>query len=191
MLDRLARAIRRNHGLEHATVAVLLSRRGPTLRLVGRAAPRGFYLHGNVRPEEALSAAEEALTRLQRGERSLALSPLCGTNLAVGGVLAGVSALAVAGGSGGRWARLPNVLTATLLAVLASQPAGRWMQRHLTTSADMRQTRIVGVRQGGRGRGRYLKVETAQGRNGESDRPDGARVPTPRGPAGSGVAEPP
>ena len=161
MLDRLALAIRRNHGLEHATVAVLLSRRGPTLRVVGRAAPNGFYLYGNVGEAELLSAADEALTLLQRGERSLAVSPLCGTNLAAGGVLAGISTLAVAGGPN-RWSRLPNVLVLGLVSTLAAQPLGRWLQQHVTTSPDMSQTRIVGVRPGGRGRGRYLKLETAR-----------------------------
>ena len=167
MLDRLARAIRRNHGLEHATVAVLLSRRGPTLRLVGQAAPDGFYVYGgDVGEAELLSAADEALTRLQRGESSLAVSPLCGTNLAVGGVLAGLSTFAIAGGGDGRWNRLPNALALSLLSIVAAQPLGRWLQQHVTTSPDMSETRIVGVRSGGRGRGRYLKLETA--------RPDGA-----------------
>ena len=161
MLERLAQAIRRNHGLEHATVAVLLSRRGPTLRVVGRAAPDGFYVYGNVKEAELLSAADEALTRLQRGERSLAVSPLCGTNLAAGGVLAGISTLAVSGGAG-RWARLPNALVLGLVASVAAQPVGRWLQQHVTTSPDMSETTILGVRQGGRGRGRYLKVETAR-----------------------------
>jgi len=162
MLDRLARAIRRNHGLEHATVAVLLSRRGPTLRLVGRAGVDGFYVHGNVGKAELLSAADEALTRLQRGEGSLAVSPLCGTNLAVGGILAGLSTLAMADSGRGRWDRLPNALTLGLVSILAAQPAGRWLQQHVTTSPDMSQTRILGVRRGGRGRARYLKVETAR-----------------------------
>ena len=162
MLDRLARAVRRNHGLEHATVAVLLSRRGPTLRVVGRTAPDGFYVYGNVGPAELLSAANEAMTRLQRGERSLAVSPLCGTNIAVGGLLAGLSTLAVAGTGGTRWTQLPNALAVGLVSIVAAQPIGRWLQQHVTTSPDMSQTRIVGVRSGGRGRGRYLKVETAR-----------------------------
>ena len=162
MFDRLGRAIRRNHGLEHATVAVLLSRRGPTLRLVGRAGVDGFYVYGNVGEAELLSAADEALTRLQRGEGSLAVSPLCGTNLAVGGILAGLSTLAVAGDAGGRWDRLPNALVLGLVSMLAAQPAGRWLQQHVTTSPDMSETRILGVHPGGRGRTRYLKVETAR-----------------------------
>ena len=35
-------AIRRNHGLEHATVAVMIARHGPS-RLAGRASSDGFF----------------------------------------------------------------------------------------------------------------------------------------------------
>ena len=45
---------------------------------------------------------------------------------------------------------------------VAAQPLGRWLQQHVTTSPDMSETRIVGVRSGGRGRARYLKLETAR-----------------------------
>lgn len=161
MLGRVIGSIRRNHALEHATVAVLLSRLGPRLRLVGRAAPHGFYIYGNVPPQELQAAATEALERMQRGEASLAVSPLCGTNLAVAGVLAGLTTV-LAVGNGDRWQRTPTALTGALLAVLAAQPLGRLVQQHLTTSADLGDTRIIGLRQGGRGRGRYIKVETAR-----------------------------
>ncbi len=161
MLDRLIGSVRRNHALEHATVAVLLSRRGPTLRLVGRASTDGFVVRGNVSQRELASAADEALARMQKGESSLAVSPLCGTNLAVGGVLAGLAAT-LALGSGDRWERLPTVLSSAMLALLAAQPIGHLAQKYLTTSADLRDTRIVGTRQGGKGRGRYLKVLTSR-----------------------------
>jgi hypothetical protein len=132
---------------------------GPNIRLVGRAASDGFYIYGNVRPEDLESAADEALERMQRGESHLAVSPLCGTNLAVGGVLSGLAALVVMG-NGDRWERLPTVLTSAMLAVLAAQPVGRLAQKYLTTSPDLDRTQIVGLREGGTGRRRYTKVET-------------------------------
>ena len=49
-----------------------------------------------------------------------------------------------------------------LLSTAAAQPLGRWAQQHLTTSPDVSQTRILRVRAGGHGRGRYLKVETSR-----------------------------
>jgi len=159
VLSRLIHSVRRNHALEHATVSVLLSRMGPNIRLVGRAASDGFYIYGNVRPEDLESAADEALERMQRGESHLAVSPLCGTNLAVGGVLSGLAALVVMG-NGDRWERLPTVLTSAMLAVLAAQPVGRLAQKYLTTSPDLDRTQIVGLREGGKGRRRYTKVET-------------------------------
>ncbi len=159
MLGRLVNSIRRNHALEHATVSVLLSRMGPNIRLVGRAASDGFYIYGNIRPEDLASAADEALERMQRGESHLAVSPLCGTNLAVGGVLSGLAAL-IAVGSGDRWERLPTVLTSAMLAVLAAQPIGRLAQKYLTTSPDLDRTQIVGIREGAWLRRRYTKVET-------------------------------
>ena len=163
MLRDLVEAVRRNHALEHATVAVMLGRIGPQLRLVGRAVPDGFYIYGDVPERQVATSAQEALQRLQRGEAMLAVSPLCGTNLAVAGALAGVTATLASTGSGSRWERLPVALMSALVTVLAAQPLGRWVQVHLTTSPDLRDTRITGVRRGGRGPRRYLKVETARG----------------------------
>jgi hypothetical protein len=66
----------------------------------------------------------------------LAVSPLCGTNLAVAGVLAGLAST-VSAGNRSRWERLPGVLLASMLAVLAAQPVGRWLQKYVTTSPDL------------------------------------------------------
>jgi hypothetical protein len=162
MLGRIIGSVRRNHALEHATVSVLLSRMGPNVRLVGRAVSDGFYIYStSLKPDQLESAAEEALDRMQAGESHLAVSPLCGTNLAVGGSLAGLAAM-LAVGSGDRWERMPNVLTAAMLAVMAGQPLGRLAQKYLTTSPDLKATSITGLREGGNGRGRYIKIETSR-----------------------------
>ena len=105
MIGAVIGKVRRNHALEHATIAVLLARHGLGLQLAGHAAPGGFYISGNVTAAQVGSAAEEALVRLQGGERHLALSPLCGTNIVLGGGLAGLASLAVLG-SGDRRAAL-------------------------------------------------------------------------------------
>ena len=155
-------AVRRNHALEHATVAVLLARHGPGLRLAGRAAPGGFYIMGNVTGDQVSSAADEALARLQRGERHLAVSPLCGTNIAVAGGVAGLASLAALG-SGERSKRWADVMAAAIVAVLVAQPIGRYVQRFVTTSADLEGVRIHGTHERGRGRLRHIKVETGSG----------------------------
>lgn len=141
---RMIDAVRRNHALEHATISILLNKLGQHTRMVGRAAPDGFYIYGDVPTEQIERSAQEGLARLRQGESYLAVSPLCGTNLAVAGILAGLSSL-LALGPGGRLARLPNVLTAALLAVLAAQPLGRLAQKHFTTSADLSNTEILRV----------------------------------------------
>src|SRR3989337_552172 len=85
MLKREVNAARRNHALEHATISILLIRHGPTIRVLGPAAPCGFYIYGDIPTETLRELAQEGLSRLQRGESHLAVSPLCGTNLAVAG----------------------------------------------------------------------------------------------------------
>ncbi len=164
MLGRLVGATRRNHALEHATIAVLLGKLGPSLRLIGRATRDGFYVYGDVPSDVLTAAAAEALVRLKGGESHLAVSPLCGTNLAVSGILAGVSSVVAMGPQDRREERLPNVLLAAMVAVLAAQPIGRLIQKHLTTSPDLAQMRIRGVRKGDNGLGRFHKVDTVLGR---------------------------
>ena len=137
-------AVRRNHGLEHATVAVLLAKRGP-MRVAARASSDGFFFLGAIDAEEVDAAAHEALGRLQAGESGLAVSPLCGTNIAVAGFLAALAAASVLG-SGPTWKRFPNAVTAAMLAVVVAQPIGRRVQRHLTTSPDLEGVEIVGTR---------------------------------------------
>ncbi len=137
-------AIRRNHALEHATVAVLLARRGPT-RLAGRATANGFVIIADLELEELEEAAREALRRLQAGEAALAISPLCGTTVAVGAGLSALAATLVLA-TGRPWTRFPNAFTAAALAAVAGQPAGRWVQQHVTTLADHGGVEVLGVR---------------------------------------------
>ena len=161
MLRKTLESVRRNHALEHATVAILMGRLGPGVRMVGRATSNGFYIYGDVPTDRLEESAAEGLARLKRGEAGLAVSPLCGTNLAVAGLLAGASSL-LALGNRSRLERLPNVLLSAMVAVLAAQPLGRLVQRHITTSPDLADMEIVGIRQGEHGAARYHKVETRQ-----------------------------
>jgi hypothetical protein len=142
--------VRRNHALEHATVSLLLARLGPDLRLVGRAATDGFFLYGDVPTSAIAECAQEGLARLKRGEAFWAITPLCGTNFATAGILAGLLSMAALGGSGSRRDRLPNVLLAGIAAVVAAQPIGRLLQQHVTTDADLSDTEIVGVERWGK-----------------------------------------
>jgi len=129
--------IRRNHALEHATIHVL-TEHNPRRHLMGRTTDRGFYLFGEAVAEEVAAAVSEALARLQRGEHSLAVHPRCGTNLATAGVLAGLSSfVAMSGRSKSRLAKLPQIVLAATLAVIAAQPLGLALQKHVTTLPDV------------------------------------------------------
>ena len=158
-MDVLA-SVRRNHALEHATIAVLLGKVGPNTRLVGRATTDGFYIYGNVPTEKIRESAAEALARMKGGESQLAVSPLCGTNLAVAGILAGLASL-LALGNRSRWERAPNVLMAAVVAVVGAQPLGRIVQRYVTTSPEVQDLEIVDVTASGRGVLSLHKVKTA------------------------------
>jgi len=127
--------------------------------MVGRATGDGYYLYADIPTELLEEATHEALRRMKSGEGYLAVSPFCGTNLAVAGALAGVASM-VTMGTGNRSQKVPNVILASMLAVLAAQPLGRIVQRYLTTSADVGDTEIVGIRAGGRGGARFHKVRT-------------------------------
>jgi hypothetical protein len=144
MVSRWVDAVRRNHALEHATVAVFLARHGPT-RLAGRASGDGFFIIGDVDERELQASAEQALRLLQSGQSGLAVSPLCGTNIAVAALLAsGASALAMA--SGPRAARFGRAFMASMIAVVAAQPIGRSVQRYVTTRPDLDHVELAGTR---------------------------------------------
>jgi len=161
MLGHLIGTVKRNHALEHATIAVLLRRLGRDIRVIGRATRDGYYLYADVPTELLDDCTHEALQRLKSGEGYLAVSPLCGTNIAVTAGLAGLASMLTLG-PGTRAEKFPNVILASMLAVVAAQPVGRMVQRYLTTSPDLSDTEIVGIKVGGRGGARFHKVQTAR-----------------------------
>lgn len=155
-------ALRQNHALEHATIALLIRKVGLNVRLIGQATTTGFYIYGNVPSEAIQEAATEGLARLQRGESELAISPLCGTNISVAGIMAGIACfLALRGKDRGR--RLPIAILAATWAIVAAQPIGRVAQKHLTTSADVSDVSIKRITRRGTGTRILHKVETTRG----------------------------
>jgi hypothetical protein len=138
---------RRNHGLEHATIHVLSALK-PGRPLAGRSTPFGFYLYGDVSDEELQAAVYDALNRMERGEKRLAIHPGCGTNYLTSGAAASLGALTVLsiGDRKARWSRLPDVLIAATLALIIAQPIGPKLQEHITTCGDMGDLEIVSIR---------------------------------------------
>jgi hypothetical protein len=133
--------IRRNHGLEHATLTVL-NKQFPHQALAGYSYPGGFWLVGNVPTETVQLAVEEALQRLQNGEYSLAIHPGCGTNYLTAGVLAGLAGGIAMLGVGKRFRdrleRLPLAFALATLGIIAAQPLGRMLQERVFCIASAR-----------------------------------------------------
>jgi hypothetical protein len=150
---RMINRTRRNHGLEHATVTVLTNRH-PGLQLAGRSTPSGFYIYGDLESEELRSGVEEALRRLKAGELDLAVHPNCGTNLIAKGLAAGLTSYFSFLGANtfrSRMLRLPRVAVLSGIALMLAQPAGLALQKHLTTSAEVRDMRIVSLKRSDQG----------------------------------------
>ena len=139
--------IRRNHGLEHATLTIL-SRMRPSVSAAGISFPGGFLIMGEVETEDLQAASREALERMNNGEHNLAVHPNCGTNFATSGIIAG--ALAWLGMAGARDSkekrvRLPLVITLVTLSLIYSRALGPIVQEKITTSGYPEGLRIVDI----------------------------------------------
>jgi hypothetical protein len=155
-------AVRRNHALEHATIT-MLSRRNPSLRLVGRSDWGGFTLYGPVSSDDVRAAVDTALQRLQGGEAGLAVHPRCGTNFATGFVLAGLASYAAL--SSKRRSILQRVVQLVLgltAASILARPLGETLQEHVTTSLDVARLRVADIRRLQRGDVVIHRIETTQ-----------------------------
>jgi len=146
-------ATRRNHALEHATIHVL-SRKYADKNLAGHSNPTGFFLFGDMTTEDIRSAVEEAMTRLRAGEKELAIHPGCGTNLAASMVLP-MSFASVPFQRGrstsGRLLLIPVAIMFAVFGYVLSKPLGPWLQRNVTTEADLGNLQvkeIIPVRKG-------------------------------------------
>ncbi len=142
------RRVRRNHGLEHATVH-MLSARIKDLSIAGRSDAGGFWLMGDVETSAVDEAAHEALRRLRAGEHKLAVHPNCGTGLVTTGIMASMAGLigsvGVKRGASDYMTRLPTVMLLTIGAIVLSQPIGLQLQEHFTTLGDPGDLEITGI----------------------------------------------
>jgi hypothetical protein len=146
-------ATRRNHALEHASLHIL-ARKYKDQNMGGHSNPTGFFLFGDMSLEDIRNAITEAMTRLRAGESGLAIHPGCGTNLAASTLVPAAFAWAPFQGARSlRWRLLliPVALMFAVFGYLLSKPLGPWLQRNVTTEADlgdMQVMDIVTVRQG-------------------------------------------
>lgn len=140
--------VRCNHALEHATLHVL-QQKGFKGRLGGISDMGGFWVYGEIKAEELMEAAREALQRLTDGEQELAIHPNCGTNIALGALAGGGLAwLSMAGTRGKANRILRRMPVALLLATVGYQvarPYGPVLQQRITTNADVQGLKIEEV----------------------------------------------
>ncbi len=151
--------IRRNHGIEHATVHVLTSW-DANIQLVGRADTTGFNIYGNVPSDMLEKACKEALDRMKNGEGHLAVHRGCGTQIVVGGLLTGLAA-AMSMGRRPKLSKLPDVILATTLAAFVSQPLGLQVQERITTSPDVQNAHFASITKHKIGTLEYQHVDIA------------------------------
>ena len=140
--------VRRNHGLEHATLTIL-AQRYPRVPMAGRSSPSGFWLLGDVPTQAVQQAVSEALQRMKAGEHHLAVHPHCGTNYVVSGTLAGLAGATAMSGVGpsrrDKVDRLPLAAMLATIALIAAQPLASAVQAHLTTSGEPGELEVVEV----------------------------------------------
>lgn len=155
--------IRRNHGLEHATLHVL-SGRYPKTSLAGHSDMGGFWILGEVDTEDLRQAIGEALTRMRGGEEDLAVHPNCGTNFVTAGTFAGIAAMLAMLGVGksvrDKVERVPLAASLATVALMFAQPMGLIIQEKVTTSGAPQDLRVVSITETRRGRLKAHRVAT-------------------------------
>lgn len=144
----LIRRIRRNHGLEHATIHVM-ARQVPNLRIAGRSDGKGFWLWGDVSLEQVESSVTTALKQMQGGAHHLAIHPNCGTNLVTTASIGALGVLVALMGSeneqNGKYQRFPLLVVAIMGALIFGQPLGLKLQKHITTLGDPADLHIISI----------------------------------------------
>jgi len=138
---------RRNHAVEHATLHIL-ARKFTNQSMGGHSNPTGFFLIGNFTRDDIQAAADEAMQRLRAGESGLAIHEGCGTNLATSALLPAAFAFVPMSRARSTFWRVFLIPLAVALAVAGyflSKPLGPWLQKNITTEAELGDMRIVDI----------------------------------------------
>ena len=155
LIDR----IRRNHGLEHRTIAILLER-GVRPPLAGYGTSGGFFIYGDVSTERLRSAGDEARRRMSGGQRELAVSRYCGTNMAGGVMVAALVAGLIGRRLRSKRSKAPMMVLGVMGSLWARRPLGNALQRHFTTLPDPERLEVTAIRQMRIGRRTVHRVTT-------------------------------
>ena len=135
--------IRRNHAIEHATINVLERIAGYRLNISGLSREDGFYIAGIQNPDMVEQAAIRALSLLKKGECDLAIHRRCGTDVAIANFVSAIVFLVLLFTTG--LFSIINIVIAILASNLLSPYLGECIQRHFTTSCDVKNIEIAGL----------------------------------------------
>lgn len=150
--------IRQNHAMEHATITLLLKNLENKAHLLGYASPGGFHILGDVPTDVIEQSVNEALKQFKKGKENLAVSPMCGTNLVVAGLVASAASMVAGRGHRG-WSRFSRMATASIFAAIAAQPLGQLAQKYITTNSDQYNVTSIHVTKKGIGKFTVHHVE--------------------------------
>ncbi len=158
MLTQLISRVRRNHGLEHATIHVL-SEKHKNFSAQGNSNHKGFSLniYGDISEEDVADAVEEAYGRMKKGEHQLAVHPNCGTVLLTTATMATLAAQATFAFEQRRQKRshmnlsvlmnaLPTAVLAVVFALIISRPIGVQLQAKYTVEGDLQEMALQSIR---------------------------------------------
>ncbi len=158
MLTTIISRIRRNHGLEHATIHVL-SEKHRNFSAQGNSDHGGFNLniYGDIAEEDVYDAVEEAYTRMKGGEHQLAVHPNCGTVLLTTATMATLTAVGTFGLEQKRQKEsklsfsvlanaLPSAILAVVVALIVSRPVGVQLQAKYTVEGDLQNLKITSIK---------------------------------------------
>jgi len=157
-MTNIVNRVRRNHGLEHATIH-MLSAKHKNFSAQGNSDHRGFSLniYGDLTLEDVETAVYEAHKRMNAGESHLAVHQNCGTVLITMGTLAAIGSQLAFGFEERRQkksqmnmavftAALPTAVLATIVALIIGRPLGIKLQANHTVEGDLGDMQIVRVR---------------------------------------------
>lgn len=146
--------IRRNHGLEHATIHVM-SEKFKNFSAQGNSDHKGFNLniYGDLSEEDVFNCVEEAYGRMKKGEHHLAVHPNCGTVLLTTATMATVAAQLAFTFEQKRTRSkltpalflntLPTAILLVVLSLIISRPIGVQLQAKYTVEGDLQEMQLL------------------------------------------------
>ena len=133
-------ALRKNHGLEHATANILEKEFGYR-NIAGYAEEDGFYIIGVPSILEVEQAACKGLSLMKKGYSDLAIHKKCGTSITTANFISAVVFLTLIFFSG--HFSITNMIIAILLANITGPLLGQYVQKYFTTSGDVAEMEII------------------------------------------------